>query len=919
MLIKSFKIILALLTCFWINNLSSCSTLETKAWIEQERKKVNKLIFDNGLTVLHYYKSDTPEVILLMNIKVGSKDEKPHQSGFAHFLEHMVFKGTNEDEESPSETDVKEIAERYCAGNIGEGFNAHTSYDNTLYSFNSDKNNWPVFLKILKGWLLHAKLDPEHFASEIKTVYEESQSKPSEALETLFSHVLPSTHPYFYPVIGNMETLLKSTVEDLRAFYKEQYVPEKTAIIIGGNVKKEEVIKNISKTFKTHLKSENVNPEVKSSKEYHYTRFSKHSFTVSTYHPPYNTSLIWPVPGIYGTNVHALMVISNILTKRLQQILIDKLEYVTNIHANFIGYELQSIFNVSYEINENINETNIEEKCKKVILEEINKIQTEGFKQEELEFYQQEKLLKIFIDSEELENICKELAGNHQGNYTLEDLFSDSEKFLNLTLNDLQEAVKEYLITPYMNVMRVTNFSEEEMQKWIQAHQQCTQEVRELLSKFKRDNPVEGPLYANKLPAPKLLNFEFEAPSKILTLSNGMKAFVKKKDHVPFIALKMNKYDHKTSLNNHALEGKGVAHFLSQQLLRIGNSKEEMNQFLNEYGIMGNPTDFYCSKTHFETIVKKFVDVILNAEFPEKYIKENISFQKDCLTQSLQSPSGIAQERFAEIFLKLYPWNIPNGEVLKTCDSCTREQILDIHQEFISDPEMIFLVVVGDFNEDTIQETLERAFIKWQKKRALEYKEIEIPQIENPTPQTITQYFPSEGVYLLFGRITVEAYSRDWFALSLLNHFLNKKLFNIRERTGLFYSCEAALTNRGDRELKDYAQIETHVSDSSNLNKTKEEIKTALQSFITNEISDEELTSRKHYYLTYLAKAFASTNQAIANAYVEVVGANKTWCFFNEFLNSIYSITVEDIKNVAKKYLNPDEWTIIQVGNIVNE
>lgn len=920
MSIKRFKIILSLLACLSIKNITSYSKLETNAWIEKERAKVNKLIFDNGLTVLHYYKGDTPEVILLMNIKVGSKDEKPHQSGFAHLLEHMVFKGTNEGEESLSETDVEAIAEKYCVGHIGEGFNAFTRYDNTSYFFNTDKNNWPIFLKIFKGWLLHAKLDPEHFASEIKTVYEEFKDRGMNPICKGFSLTLPSTHPYFNPIIGNKETILKSTVEDLRKFYKEHYIPEKTAIIIAGNVKKEDVIKNISKTFKINLKSQEINTDIKTPSAPFYTGFFQNSFTNYSTYPYFQTTLIWPLPGIHHINKHALFIISHILSERLDRKLKDELQYVKYIYSSLTVQELQNIFFISYEIkNENINSVNINEECKKAILEEIVKLQQEGFEEKELEICKKGIMRSNLIKFEDLHAICFELADNYQANYSLQDLFSDPEKFSNLTLNDLQDVVKKYLRSIYMNEIKIVPLPKEEISNWEKLQEQLDSNDKKLLSKFKREKPVEAPSYANKLAAPKLLNFEFEAPSRILTLSNGMKVFLKKRDNVPFIALRMEWHNSRKLFRSLALENKEINYNMAYEHLLSGSkdhSKKEIEDFLNEYGVIGDATNFYCIKTHFETVAEKFVDLILNTEFPEKYLSESISSRIDSISKNLQTPWGIAYEIFSNIFHKKYPWIKSSQEYLELLKSCKREDILNLHKQFVSNPENIFLVVVGDFDEDAIEESLEKIFSKWKNNGYINFREIEIPHLSNPEPQTITEYFPSERVSLLLGKITVSPYSKEWFTLLILEDLLNKKLFNIREKMGIFYSCSAQLTHRHYEELKDYATIRAQVS-LQNLEIAKEEINNALLSFITNEISEEELITRKQNFLTQFAKSF-TTNQAITNSYARLISRNKEWNFFNEFLNNIYSITKEDIKTVAEKHLNPNDWTVIQVGRIKN-
>lgn len=918
---KSFLKRFWILTLFCLSIISTAfSTIDSSKWIEKERSKVNNLIFENGLTLLHYEKTDTPEVVLFMNIKVGSKDETPTQAGFAHLLEHMVFKGTDDGKKSLSETDAEAIAAKYCVGNIGEGFNAFTSYDNTCYLFNTDKNNWPVFLRIFKGWLLNAKLDPQHFASEIKTVYEELKDRGHNPISKGLSMTVPPIHPYFNSVIGYKETLLKSSVEDLKDFYKQHYSPQKTAIIAVGNIKKEDLVKHITKYFKTKLVSENINITKNNENTPFYSGFYQDSFTFYNPEPYSTTYLIWPLPGINKINEHALIIASYLLSERLNRKLKDELQYVSYITAGATNFALQNVLSIQYEVksNKEVELGNIKEECKKIILDEINKIRRDGFDEKELEICKKGIMHSCLSKFENLSAICFELQEIHQRNLPIEFAFSHPDKFANLSLEDLKGIICEYIRPIKMQTIESVQIPSDELKNWEKEQEVTDSYDKVLLSNFKRETPIEKPSYVHKLPAPKLLDFDFSEPTKILTLSNGMKVFLKKRDNVPFISLRLGTFDNTHISRNLAIQNKDIIYSLASNQLICGSkdySKKENEDFFDEHGVMGSPIAFYCLKTNFETVAKRCVEIILNPTYPEQYLTESISSSLDSISKNLETPWGIAGEIFTEIFHKQYPWTKTRQETFEVLSNSKKEDIIAMHKNFISSTDKIFIVVVGDYNEDTIESSLEKIFEDWKKgKLSLDDTKIEIPEISNPIAQTITKYVPSERVALMIGKITTNPHSREWFSLLIIEHLLNKKLFNIREKRGIFYSCSASLANRSSVELKDYGAIYAQVS-AQNLNIAKIEIANALQSFIDNEIIEEELITTKQNFLTELAKSFTK-NAEIAKSYTSILEEGKEWDCYKEFLKNIHSITREEVKEVAAKYLNPKDWTTIQVGRI---
>ena len=200
--------------CDYLPQQTDTKAVDVDLWINHVKSKIHKETLDNGLTILFYHKEHTPEVMLQIVYDVGSRDEESQEYGFAHLIEHMIFKGT----EKLSEKDIDEIATKF-----GAISNAYTSYDKTAYWFYTDNKNWKVFLDILADCMGNVRFDEDQLSSEIKAVYEEIKTRDEDGSGNLFTELFPSNHPYHHPVLGYKENILNVDVQDVKVFYKKYY------------------------------------------------------------------------------------------------------------------------------------------------------------------------------------------------------------------------------------------------------------------------------------------------------------------------------------------------------------------------------------------------------------------------------------------------------------------------------------------------------------------------------------------------------------------------------------------------------------------------------------------------------------------------------------------------------------------------
>lgn len=183
----------------------------------------------NGLTVLTREVHDRPIVTSMIWYRVGSRNEEPGQTGKSHFLEHMLFKGT--DRYAKGEIDAVTLRE-------GGANNAFTDTDFTAYYFNFAADRWPVALEIEASRMTGNLFEPDEFASEKEVVLEELRiglDSPWEALDQTVWAAAYQQHPYHHPVIGWIEDLERATREEMEGYYRRWYHPRNATIVVVGD------------------------------------------------------------------------------------------------------------------------------------------------------------------------------------------------------------------------------------------------------------------------------------------------------------------------------------------------------------------------------------------------------------------------------------------------------------------------------------------------------------------------------------------------------------------------------------------------------------------------------------------------------------------------------------------------------------
>lgn len=213
-----------------------------------EATKVQKLA--NGLRVLVRPRQGVGVVALQAWVQVGSADEVPTHEGLAHVHEHMVFKGTKRFEQGAIDNAV---------ASVGGEINAWTSFDETVYHLVLPNEATETGMQILAELIQRPRLEAADLRSELEVVAEEireDQDSPSRKLsQALFSQAYGAKHPYGRDVAGSIDAVARIGHEQLLEFNRLYYHPERTLLVIDGDVEPGEVQRLIDRDWASWTRS----------------------------------------------------------------------------------------------------------------------------------------------------------------------------------------------------------------------------------------------------------------------------------------------------------------------------------------------------------------------------------------------------------------------------------------------------------------------------------------------------------------------------------------------------------------------------------------------------------------------------------------------------------------------------------------
>lgn len=400
---------------------------------------------DNGLRVVMHVDRSAPVVATYCLYKVGSKDERPDRTGFAHFFEHLMFEG--------SENIERGTIDKLITGAGGQ-LNASTSFDQTNYFFLVPSNQLQLALWIESERMLHLKIDSLGVETQRKVVKEEKKQRIENQpygslLENLFKLTFPGSQ-YEWTPIGAAQYIDQAAINEFRDFHKKFYLPNNACLVVAGDIDVEQAKKWVADYFGTIPKESQPTPPVVNLSE----QKEERKQIVKEDKTPLPALIIsYPSVDQHHPDAYALDFLGKILSSgrssRLYQRLVDKDQLA--IQASGFPFQLDKagLFGFFAVANQGVEIS----KMQTAIDEEIVRLQKEGLSDEEFQKVRNQTESQFVSGFGSVLGKAGKLAQYNLFYNDTKLVNTELEKYMAVKKEDIQRVAQTYIVPNHRNIL----------------------------------------------------------------------------------------------------------------------------------------------------------------------------------------------------------------------------------------------------------------------------------------------------------------------------------------------------------------------------------------------------------------------------------------------------------------------------------
>lgn len=866
----------------------------TKLQAKELAPHLYKETLDNGLAVLVKETPGTKVATVQIWVKAGSVYENEKEAGITHFIEHMIFKGTSTRGPGEVAASIEEVGGR---------INAYTSYEYTVYHATLSARYWKTAMEVLTDAVLNSTFDADELEREKKVVLEEilmRKDRPSIALYQELMAQAYTTHPYRLPVSGTAESVSSFTRDDVLNYITNHYHPENFTVVVVGDVKFAKVLANVKELMANLPKGELAPPSLPKEPVQEKPRF----FTMQQDINQTNLAIALPISSFDNPDTPVLDVIANILgqgeTSRLHHQLRDKKQLVYRINSSAFTPRDPGQMHISATLDAaNVNP------ALEATFEEIFKLKYLPVSDDELARAKRNLESDFVFNLERVEGQARVigsfefLSGDPREDKYLESIRS-------VTTEDIQEVAANYFHPKRVTAGIIAPTGTE-----IELGQTG---FAELL--VKADNAAKSGLPASVIPDAYL--------SKVhkFNLQNGIRLLVRENPEIPTVAIRAV-FPGGLRSENESTNGafafisellpKGTQRLSTRELaLKVGNMAGSLNGF-NGKNTFGIKADFLSR--FFDEGMQVVRDVIRTPAFnPDEAEKIRPELLAQLRHQEDSLPS-LAFKEFNKRLFQGHPYGLNTAGSEEAINNFTTEELKKIYEQHAR-PDMMVLAVAGDVDAKKVKESVIKLFGDWVAEEetlgGLE-EEILLPPDPPPAPDIRNISRDKEQLHIIVGFPGTTLTSKDRYGLEVLDTVLSGqsgRLFTeLRDKQSLAYSL-SSFSLMG----LDTGSFGIYIGTSPD--KKEEAIKAVWQQLYRvreGEITPEELKKAKNILISHYELGLQTHgSQAMEMALNETYELGQD--FGNRYINEVERVSIEQVLDMARKYIQPDHYVMVTVG-----
>ncbi len=852
-----------------------------------------KFVLPNGLALIVHEDRKAPIVAVNVWYHVGSKNEKPGKSGFAHLFEHLMFNGSEN-----FNNDYFQAMERIGATDL----NGTTSEDRTNYFQNVPKSAVDVALWMesdrmghLLGVIDKARLDEQR--GVVQNEKREGENQPyGVAYELMTKSTYPAGHPYSWTVIGSLEDLNAASLDDVKEWFKTYYGAANATIVLAGDID----AKTAKEKVERYFGDISSGPPVARHQAWIAKRSGTQRQRVEDRVPQAKIYKIWNIPQNGSAEFDYLNLVTDVLgagkNSRLYTRLVYRDQIATDVSSSVYPREIGGQFNIEVTARPGEDIAKIE----RAVDEELARFLAEGPIEKEMQRIKTQFVASFVRGIERIGGL-----GGKSDILAQNQVYFGDPAHYKVTLKRVREASAQNLLNT--------------AKQWLSDGVYILE-----VHPFPQYKTLTSNVDRKKLPEPGAAP-EVKFPDlRRATLSNGMKVILAERHSIPVVNLSLL-VDAGYAADQFATPGTAK---LAMAMLDEGTKTRTSLQISEELALLGanlasgsnldvSTVSLSALKANLDASLDIFADVLLNPSFPEADFKRLQKQQLDGIQAEKAQPVQMALRVFPQY---LYGKNHAYGNPLTgsgteaTVSKLMRADVERFHQTWFK-ANNATLVIVGGATLSEMTPKLERLFKDWQKGEVPKKNVSQVAHQAKPVVYLMDR--PGSLQSIIFaGHIAPPKANPDEIAIETMNNilggtFTSRVNMNLREDKHWSYAAFTVLPGtRGQRPFFAYAPVQT--------DKTKESVaelgKELREVLDKRPITDEE-TAKAVSNQTLELPGSWETMDAIVASIANIVRFGFPDTYYQTYAEKIRQLKTAQLSAAAHKLLAPDKLVWVIVGD----
>ena len=834
-----------------------------------------KTVLDNGTTIVSRYMPDSQLVTIQIRVMSGLSNEGEYaSSGVSHFLEHLLFKGTDN---KSSEQIRKEIKA------MGGMVNASTGLDSAEYHLTVPNSHFEEAFSLLVDMVSQPVFTSEEMENEGEVILREirmrNDSPTTRRIRLLFSQSYRE-HVYKYPIIGYEEVFKQLTREDILKYHSAVYRPERMVVGIAGGVSEEEVLRVSENELSGLEKGMSWQVSIQTEPRQIDESISKFPAEVSLGY----LAMGFHTTSMYSRDLYSGDILSILLGEgndsRLYKRLVKDKELLYSVSSLNYTPKYPGLFIIT-----GIGDAETIEEARNEIFAVVEGLKLVPVTDQELERARNQIVAEYFRMHENIGTIADSMTNSQ--------LLTGDPAFFEKYVDEIKKVDRQ------------------EIEKIVEDYLTIDNSTTVLL--------IPEDIYVEEEEAPEWRKVQEEV--KMMELGNGLKIIAMRKGNLPLVSVTLASMG---GIRAENVDNNGISNLTSALILKGTNtrSEDEIIPVLERKGggigtfsglnSIGITMDVMAD--NIDEALDIFEDVAKNASFPPGEIKKE---KREVVASIVEENKDIFRNGTIHLQKLIYgehPYAMRVDGRIQTVVPLTREEIMAFYKDHMV-PEKTVLSIVGDIDPDRMLQALADRFLYWrgdlqtiEKKEVMTLTEAEEEDISMKKEQSL----------FLMGFQSVEVSDDRKYALDVISSILSGSdglLFHAaREEQALTYTS-GAISNPGVDPGYFVVYVATTEED---LAKARDTVLEVLDEIKTGNITEEDVTSAKNWLISQYALSLQSNSSvSMTMALEELYGLG--YDNYKKYPEKVRAVTKGSIVSVANELLDMDKAAIVVVHSEKHE